>query len=216
MTAEERPQQLLRAEMKLAEAVCAGPVMIDGAPLIRMNISQALIECADVHANKKINKYRSHNGVLLPKHAITDYIQTCKDVAILAHTGVGRAAVANVMLEATYGNLVGIGKQLATQIRVDYPNENSLQIYKSKEASWNNWRRFKPLGAVVHMIIPGMSTGQIRALGMLLGRDMSDVLLPRGSNYATVRGGICSSDAQAFSGFGAQGYIAETLYPVFV
>ncbi len=194
----------------------SGPAMLGDGPLIRITFSQSRIDCTDIGASKRKGRYKAHNGVRLPRNATTDYIQTCKDVALLAHTGVGRAAVANVMLEATYGNLVDTGKHFVTKYRVDHPNENSLPIYKSREASWNNWRRFKPLGAVVHMLIPGISVGQVRALGMLMGRDTSDVLLPRGSNFATVRGRICSSDAQAFSGFGARGYIAETCYPVFV
>ncbi len=67
------------------------------------------------------------------------------------------------------------------------------------------------------MALPNLSVGQVRAIGASLERDMSDVLLPRGSGAARFLEGVCSSGAQACSGMSAHGLIyphKQTITPL--
>ncbi len=140
--------------------------MLGDRKLIRLQFDVVSTDIPDRVALSRRERYRVYKGVKLPKYAIRDYMTTCKDVALLEHVGVGRAAVASAMLEATYSNMITESQHLVTKPRVDRPNDNNLAIYKCKKATWNNWRRFSPLGVVIHILIPGMSVGQVRTLGM--------------------------------------------------
>ncbi len=67
------------------------------------------------------------------------------------------------------------------------------------------------------MALPNLSVGQVRAIGVPLERDMSGVLLPRGSGAARFLDGVCSRDTQACSGMSVRGLTyshKQTITPI--
>ncbi len=152
----------VKLKRQVAESFCTqrcvigtGPAMLGDRQLFRIKYKVRPLDIGNAEAAIQVKKFDVYKGVRLPKYAIRDYMSTCKDVALLAHAGVGRAAVSSTMLEATFGNLVTEEYALDTIVQVDQPDDNHLSIYKTREAAWNNWHRFTPMGAVVHMLVPG-------------------------------------------------------------
>ncbi len=65
------------------------------------------------------NKFQHLGGIKIPKYATADYMRVKRDVGVLARIGIIRPAMARVMLEASFGDVVSEGEPDISTPRVD-------------------------------------------------------------------------------------------------